>query len=229
MSALHDHSTRGHCLRATDEPTMAPDFVRDTNQHNRSSNSYQPNTLPHRDTSCHYLQGSLMGISTFGPYRNRYPSRSPARTAANTDELRLLDIPQGVQFFSDAPYPVQPQDLNPSRTDPDDNHRCLWVVRDSDVPFIREHASVSSSLQSQVCKHTNLTGGHDAHCGGEIWFVSDHRLIINGASGRYPPRELQELQEIVSAFRAAGYDVWSMGWDSEANGPVRVLRDSPPW
>ena len=95
--------------------------------------------------------------------------------------------------------------------------------------MVREHVSASPPLQSGVCKHTNLTGGEEAHCGGEVWFVSGQRLIINGASGRYPPKGMPELEEIVSAFEAAGYEVWSMGWDPETDRPARILRGGPPW
>ena len=176
-----------------------------------------------------HFQGSLMGISTFGSYRNKYPSRSPEFLGANPDEWKLLGAPDGVQLFSDAPFPVQKRDLNQSESSTDDSKRCLWVIRTPDVPFVRECATVSPSLQSGVCKHTNLTGGQDAHCGSEVWLVSEQRLILNGASGRYPPREPLELEEIVRAFIAAGHEAWSMGWDSEVNGPARVLRGSPPW
>ena len=170
-----------------------------------------------------------MGISTFGPYRDKYPSRSPEFLGDHPDEQKLLGAPDGVQLFPDAPSPVRTQDLNPSDTATDAGKRCLWVVRTLDVPFIRERETVSPPLSSGVCKHTNLTGGRDAHCGGEVWFVSEQRLILNGASGRYPPRQPLELDDIMRAFDAAGYEVWSMGWDLEANRPARVLRGNSPW
>ena len=229
MSASHDTPIYGRYQSSVDEPTIALEPLHHTNRRKPSSNPCYTEAVPQRDTSYHHLQGSLMGISTFGPYRNRYPTRGPAIPAANPDERRMLGIPDGVQFFSDAPFPVRSQDLNPTEISPDNDKRCLWAVRTLDVPFVREHVSVSPPLPSGVCKHTNLTGGEDAHCGGEVWFVSGHRLIINGASGRYPPRELPELEEIVRAFETAGYEVWSMGWDSEVDRPARILRGSPPW
>lgn len=170
-----------------------------------------------------------MGISTFGPYRAAHPLQGPKLPIANPDERRILTNSDGVQAFSDAPCPVQKQDLNPSGEHPHEDKRCLWVICARDVPFIPEHAPVAPPLQSGVCKHTNLTGGADAHCGGEVWFVSGKRLILNGASGRYPPRHQAELQEIATAFRNAGYQVWSMGWDNEANCAARVPRGHPPW
>ena len=174
-------------------------------------------------------QGSIMGISTFGLYRTAYPVRSPQVPSANADEDRLLGASDGVQFFSDAPCLVQPQDINPSPKDPDERKRCLWVILGHDVPFIRECLSATPPLQSGVCKHTNLTGAGSAHCGGEVWFVSRTRLILNGASGRYPPRDETELMKIAMAFQNAGYEIWSMGWDTETNRPARVTRGTPPW
>ena len=229
LSAPHDTIIRGCYQISTTDGAITSCFVHDTKRHNRSFNPRHPHSLPHGDILYHQLQGSLMGISTFGPYRGSYPSRSPAIPDANPDESRMLDIPDGVQFFSDAPFLLQPQDLNSSESAPDDDKRCLWVIRTLDVPFVPEYASVSPPLQTGKCKHTNLTGGQDAHCGGEVWFISNQRLIINGGSGRYPPREHQELEEIVRAFEAAGYEVWSMGWDSEVDRPARILRGSPPW
>lgn len=172
-----------------------------------------------------------MGISTFGSYRAIYPPRGPQlpTTKPNPDEQRLLKDSDGVQLFSDAPSPVRQEDLNPSAKVRHECKRCLWVVRRLDVPFILEHAVVEPPLQSGVCKHTNLTGGEDAHCGGEVWFVSPERLILNGGSGRYPPRGAAELRDIVSAFQDAGYEVWSMGWDEEGNCAVRFTRESPSW
>ena len=103
------------------------------------------------------------------------------------------------------------------------------MVRTSDVPYISEHAAVSPPLSLGVCKHTNLTGGQEAHCGGEAWFSSSERLILNGASGRHPPKDQSELQEVVEAFEAAGYEVRSFGWDEEVDRPMRVARGIPPW
>ena len=170
-----------------------------------------------------------MGISTFGPYRLKYIPRLPQKPLGNADEQRLLNDLDGVRMFSDAPYPVREQDMNSSARNPDENKRCLWVIRQQDVPFILEHANVLPPLASGRCKHTNLTGGSEARCGGEVWFVSSHRLILNGASGRYPPGDAGELQDVTNAFEGAGYEVWSMGWDEEIDRPARVPKGIPPW
>jgi hypothetical protein len=170
-----------------------------------------------------------MAISTFGSYRSKYTLRSPELPPANDDETRLLAPNDGVRQFEDAPCSVGTEDVVPSTKNPHEEKRFLWVIRESDIPFIREHATVTPPLSSGRCKHTNLTGGADAYCGGEVWFVSDRCLILNGGSGRYPPKEPAELDTVVISFQQAGYGVWSMGWDDGVNRPARVLKGDPPW
>lgn len=170
-----------------------------------------------------------MAISTFDSYRLAYTLRSPELPPANEDETRLLTPNDGVRQFEDAPCLVETKDAVPSAKNPDEKKRFLWVIRESELPFIREVAIVTPPLRSGRCKHTNLTGGAVAYCGGEVWFVSSRRLILNGGSGRYPPREPAELDTVVASFEHAGYRVWSMGWDYDANTPARVLMGDPPW
>lgn len=174
-------------------------------------------------------QGSHMGISTFDSYRANYPARGSESPIVDPDEKRLLNQSDGVELFSDAPCLIAKHHFNPSTDDLRAEKRFLWVIRPTDVPFVSEHAAITPPLKLGICKHSNLTGGKDAHCGGEVWFTSDERLILNGASGRYPPRNQSELHEIVEAFRAAGYEVWSLGWDAETDRAVRVPRGAPPW
>jgi hypothetical protein len=176
-----------------------------------------------------------MAISTFDSYRSTYAPRSPELTPKSDDEKRLLNSSDGVQEFEDAPCSVVTQDMVPSTKNLDKDKeknkekKFLWVIRESDIPFIREHTTVTPLLSSGRCTHTNLTGGADAYCGGEVWFASERRLILNGGSGRYPPKEPDELDVVVVSFEQAGYRVWSMGWDDGIDQPARVLKGVPPW
>ena len=81
-------------------------------------------------------------------------------------------------------------------------------------------------LASGKVKHTNLTGGQPASCGGELWFEAPYakRLYVNGCSGRYGPQTAQQLEDAISVFRGLGYEVISFEWDTEANQPAKVLR-----
>ena len=94
------------------------------------------------------------------------------------------------------------------------------------MPYILEVAAISPPLQSGRAKHTNLTGGRSASCGGELWFGTPHacKLYVNGCSGRYGPLTRQQLDDVVSVFTDFGYEVVSFGWDDGANMPARVLR-----
>lgn len=170
-----------------------------------------------------------MAITTFGSYRTEHTPRLPQREPDNDDELRLLGPDDGVREFEDASCSVEIQHLVPPTGGQNSEKRFLWVIRESDIPFIREYATVEPPLESGRCKHTNLTGGAAAYCGGEVWFASDRWLILNGGSGRYPPKDAKELETVVVSFEQAGYKVWSAGWDEELSRPARVAKWDPPW
>ena len=46
----------------------------------------------------------------------------------------------------------------------------LWVIAATSLPFIAEYADVAKDLKRGNVSHTNLTGGLEAHTGGEVWF-----------------------------------------------------------
>ena len=169
-----------------------------------------------------------MAISTFENYRQTYCCRPPKKYD-NNDEIRLLDQSHGVEQFENAPSQIGPHHLIPNTTELDIEKKFLWIIRESEVPFILEQAKIGQELESQRCTHTNLTGGIEAYCGGEVWFAAENRLIVNGGSGRYPPIDGEELADVVFSFESAGYEVCSMGWDEDIDGPSRVLKGEPPW
>ena len=169
-----------------------------------------------------------MAISTFENYRQEYDRRHPKKYD-NDDEIRLLDHTEGVEQFENAPLQIGPRHMIQSATDLDVGKKFLWIIRDCDLPFLREQADIAQELESRRCTHTNLTGGDEAYCGGEVWFAAKNRLIINGGSGRYPPNDDEELATVVSSFKSAGYEVCSMGWDEGIDGPARVLKGDPQW
>lgn len=70
----------------------------------------------------------------------------------------------------------------------------IWVIAQESVPFVKECGPAC------LFKHTNLTGGEKAYCGGEVWFASAERLYLNGGSGRYPCEDNEDLLESVTNF-----------------------------
>ena len=102
----------------------------------------------------------------------------------------------------------------------DRTNRYLWVIDTRGVPYTLD-APISAI--GAVPKHTNLTGGGQAYLGGELWFVSGTAVYISGGSGRYPPIDAAQLDEAAQVFRAFGYDVTSLGWDSQRGQARRIL------
>ena len=101
----------------------------------------------------------------------------------------------------------------------------LWVFDANAIPFILELAPVASTLQSGRIKHTNLTGGSDASCGGELWIdPTDPNLIyLDGCSGRYGPSSPDQMENAVRVFEELGLSVMSFGWSDETNCPEGTL------
>lgn len=113
----------------------------------------------------------------------------------------------------------------PSAAGPSVN-RFLWVISTSGVPYVLEAADAAKSFFDGVAKHTNLTGGAAACCGGEIWFEADPSVApwVSGGSGRYGPQSDSELSAAVSALQEMGFKAVSLGWDPGTKTPSRVLR-----
>ena len=80
-----------------------------------------------------------------------------------------------------------------------------------------------------MIKHTNLTGGAPAFASGELLFLSEYAVIINGRSRRYGPRSESEMISVAKAFKNSGYQVWSMGYDAEAGVPYPFNGVAPEW
>ena len=155
-------------------------------------------------------------------FLRQYPPERIRIQAANEGELRHLGASDGVLELSGAPANTETQG------GPDDPSAChLWVIWPEGVPYILERAPlVQPPLQTGKAKHSNLTGGADASCGGELWVdpVDASKLYVNGASGRYGPRTAKQLEDAVALFRSRGFTVESFGWD-ELNGRAwRVFR-----
>ncbi|WP_237478685.1 hypothetical protein [Lichenibacterium dinghuense] len=95
--------------------------------------------------------------------------------------------------------------------------RRLWVILPDTAPYAPEICAFAEALglAGNAIKHTNLTGGADAHCGGELWFLGERTILINGNSGRYGPDREDELVGAAQALKDRGYDVAYIPYDEE--------------
>lgn len=155
----------------------------------------------------------------------RYPPAAPRIEAANADQLRHLQEADGVRHVTGPP--VETAVRRTPRGEDCRDGRHLWVFLPDCIPYLLEAApEVTPPLDSGVAKHTNLTGGAPACCGGELWIdpVDDDKIYVNGASGRYGPTSPKQLSDAEDVFRAVGLAVVGFGWDDDADLPARVLR-----
>lgn len=166
----------------------------------------------------------------FSEFRETYPLRAPDETKIrNRDELKL--IPLGVERFL-FPDDARPENIIYSdvpRSHVDRGELYLWVVAANDATFALESTPFGQELETGKIKHTNLTGGADAHCGGELWFVSEGHVLVGGSSGRYGPKSEEELADVAMAFKSEGFQVASLGYDEETGYPATVLVGEPKW
>lgn len=163
---------------------------------------------------------------TIEEFTQRYPPQKPARAADAPEELRLLSEAEGVRSL-DAPPAIGEQRISPRCLGDPREGRHLWVFFENRASYVLELAQLASPpLPSGRAKHTNLTGGAPASCGGELWLDPvDHNLLyLNGGSGRYGPKTPEQLEDAVGVFEARGYEVVSFGWDVDTDRPLRILR-----
>ncbi|MCE0908265.1 MULTISPECIES: hypothetical protein [Pseudomonas] len=135
-------------------------------------------------------------------------------TKVHDDELNQMPFEQGL-FLIDAKAPADPR---PSSCCPDvtvemKEKAHLWAVRQNDAVHAAENCDFGKSLALGKIKHTNLTGGEAAYIGGELIWLGEQEIIINGCSGRYKPQSALEIESAGEAFTYAGYRVWSTGYD----------------
>ena len=176
------------------------------------------------------MGGSLSGANnSFAAYRTKYASRDPDLSNMRfADELRLLTPADGYEELSFPPCAAAKTGAAPRKEREAEVTKYLWVVAPTAVPFALELLPDVRFERGRL-SHTNLTGGGPAHSGGEMWFTDHSIIIMNGGSGRYPPRSVDELDEVAKAFKSVGYKVAHMGWDNETSSPARYLRGDPQW
>ena len=166
--------------------------------------------------------------AAFDEFRSKFPAKPCNMDEVQAEsELTPVTPEQGLQFWRDGPG--APTSHTPPQIDVAPADKELWVVRTDDVVHASETSAFAETLFRKVLKHSNLTGGEPAHCGGELLFLKDNVIALNGASGRYGPRSEAELSAVASAFHRSGYGVWSFGFDTEAGWPYRFGDTDPEW
>jgi hypothetical protein len=166
----------------------------------------------------------------FAPFFSQYVEKTPQKVPGSDEELQLLTSSDGVGEL-DCP-PIGAVVFCPPPKTPDDyqsvqyqDKKYLWVLLSNSFPYILEYCVAMKKTKRGKASHTNLTGGANAWCSGELWFGDDTKTIyLNGGSGRYPPKTVEELNTVAEALKGAGYTVVNFGWDEDRNGPARYYR-----
>lgn len=156
-------------------------------------------------------------------FATRYPPQPARKPPDAEDQLRLLTAEDGVIPLNE----TRALQHTPGRPGYSEG-RHLWVICAETLPVVLETAPNlrPPPLSSGVAKHTNLTGGATACCGGELWTDAVDRslLYVNGGSGRYGPRTPTELSDAVRVFEHLGFRVESAGWSEDNDIPERIFR-----
>lgn len=168
--------------------------------------------------------------SKFDEYRAMYPAQKPnLQRKQFDDELRPLALSEGLEELMFSAVRTYEVGTPPCDEKSKGINKYLWVVSQKSVPIALEDLRPGVVLQRGYLSHTNLTGGDEAHCGGEVWFTDQSTVIVNGGSSRYRPRSSAELEKIAASFKSAGYRTATMGWNPETAVPFRALRGDPQW
>lgn len=172
-----------------------------------------------------------MGISVsqtkqaFDRFRFTYPEKQ-CPPVQHEDQRREMAFSDGLSIWHDG-LGVSAGGDPPALEK--DHPKILWVVRADDVAHAPERCRFGAGLKDGVIKHSNLTGGRPAHCGGQLVFLEESVIALDGGSGRYGPRSKDEMTAVARAFRNSGYGVWSYGYDEENAWPFRIGSRLPEW
>jgi hypothetical protein len=165
-----------------------------------------------------------MNVTTF---TKSYPPKIPAKRSDVPDESRLLEADDGMGTLPS--YVLAAETVTwPGQSLEQKDGKHLWVILPEEVRLILEVAPQvrPPPLTLGVAKHSNLTGGAPACCGGELWVdaVDRKKVYANGGSGRYPAKDPQHLEDAMRVLAFFGFEVISAGWSIENDCPERIFR-----
>lgn len=165
----------------------------------------------------------------FDRFRASHPARGyKPGSVTHDDQLIEMTMQDGREVWTDGPVSDQNHDCSPGEQNFNLDasklrQRRLWIVMPNEVATAEEKCDFGAHLHAGVIKHTNLSGGKQAHSAGELILLNAKTVVVNGRSNRYGPRCPAELLEAALAFKGSGYDVWSMGWDDDQDLPAPFL------
>ena len=129
----------------------------------------------------------------------------------------------GLNFFPNTNTVLLTEINNLMNWEQSAENRYLWVLRLTDDAYALEECEFAKHFDKGFIKHSNLTGGDKAYCAGEMWFLADNTVIINGSSGRYGPNDIDMLEDAAKEFQRHGLRVGYMGY-SELGQPLVIIE-----
>lgn len=169
------------------------------------------------------MRNTAVTIAAFQKFREKYPAVNPRIMPNNEEECIQMTAANGMLELGEIRSQLLTISSPPASVEEAKVHRNLWTVGLEEVPYALESCDYGRNLSTGCIKHTNLTGGRAAHCGGELWFLADDEIIINGASGRYGPKSDLQLREAGLAMKSCGYRVGCMKYDDDVGRPARIV------
>ncbi|WP_274648985.1 hypothetical protein [Paenibacillus humicola] len=169
----------------------------------------------------------IVECDAFTEYKELFSIRPPdLQRKKYDDELQQLQPEDGlIEFLYHEMEIIEAGSPPVSYDEFNGVNKYLWVITEETVPLILENGETGQKLTRNSVSHTNLTGGKDAYCGGEVWFDGSSNVIwISGGSSRYRARNKDELDKIAEWFSNCNYEVVNFGWDEDIDGPVRLFR-----
>ncbi len=153
---------------------------------------------------------------SFATLRTLVGSPRPPRmtTFKSEDELRPMQVTDGLKLIPEYASSAELAEAAPPQVSAEMKKAAhLWVVREEDAVHAPEYCKFGAGLAEGRIKHTNLTGGAPAYSGGELIWLGEREVLVNGCSGRYGPTNAAEMAAAAQAFANAGHRCWSTGYD----------------
>lgn len=172
----------------------------------------------------------ILTTKTFSHYRStRTLQGIHPGTQRYEGDIDQMEASDGLAEWEDGTASMSATKTDTPQVEAKPANRLLWVVTEREVLHAPENCPFGATRGANAVKHSNLTGGGEAYCGGELVFVCDQTIVVNGCSGRYRVRDEAEMKALASAFKGSGYKVWSMGYNTDVDRPAMFGTQDPEW